>query len=354
MAAVLCKPIASCFEFICTAPCKLCTGGCNLCSDGLVGLCTNPLSAFVVVTFLVQIPLAVAAALEIGGIGNCKGSQWLVGMLAVAIAHMITSVYMAARVANRTDEALRDRHTAWERISYLLCHDPWIAFYLLIVIFYVVWLFVGAIWSLNGSFDEGDCDLNGRVSIVMGLGWFYLFAGPSVLSCNMCCACCDKGDYAGDDAAFAAKEAAKEAKKQQQRQGSSAATNSNNNSNNNYQHSADIESPNPPPQEAMAMPQSKQKSAPSPPRTYSVDGIPIPDDGKASVMEAKVVIEGDALPPPMAPPKDGFNAQLTKVKAEEVAAKASATAEKAAKSVGGWFNKKKKGGEAPERKATLY
>jgi len=327
----------------------MCSGGCKLCSDGLSGLCTNPLAAFVMITFVTQIPVAVASALEIGGVFNgCRQSQWLLGMLVVSIIHMVTSVYLANRIINRTDEALRDRHTSWERISYLLCHDPWIACYLCIVMFNVIWLVIGFIWRTNDDCGE---DLDVRVSLVLGLGWLYLFAGPSVLSCNLCCVCCDQRDYAGDDAEFSAKEADKEARKSKR--------NSSANKNNNFSASADIETPNAPQQQAV--PQPRAKSEPLPPRTYSVDGVPVSDDGVEDVVEAEVVIEGEKLPPPMRPPtKDGSNAQAARAKAEVVAAKAKVTAEKAAKTVsekvGGWFNKKKKGndGKLPERKASIY
>jgi hypothetical protein len=341
MAAILCKPISACIEFVCTAPCKLCAGGCKLCSDGLSGLCTNPLSAFVFATWFTQIPLAVASALEIPGLFNgCKGSRWLMGMLATAIAHMFTSIYLASRVANKTDEKLRDKHTAWERISYLLCHDPWVAIYLLVVVFDVAWLVIGSGWSINGSLY--DCDVDSNVAIVLGFGWFYLVLGPAVLSCNLCCACCDKGDYAGDDADFAVQDAEKEARKSSKKDNN---TNSYTGGGEAY-NASDIERP----------PEPKQ-----PPRTYSTEGIPIPDDGRnAPVVEAEVVIEeSTTLPPAMPPPKnDGFNAQQAKIKAEEAATKAAAsaqaTASKAVKSAKGWFNKKTKGSEAPERKATVF
>ncbi len=316
MAAILCKPIASCFEFIFTAPCKLCGAGCKLCSDGLTGLCTNPLSAFVMVTFLTQIPLAIAAALEIPGLFNgCKGSQWLVGMLAVAIAHMFTSVYLAVRVTNSTDEALRNKHSSWERISWLLCHDPWIAIYLLIVIFYVVWLVVGSSWNLTGQMYSGSCDYDDNAVIVLGLGWTYLFLGPSVLSCNLCCVCCDKTDYAGDEEDFAAKEAERQSKRQ------SASSNRTSAQANYYNNDDDIER------------QAEPKQKASAPRTYSADGMPIPDDGSPPVVEAEVVVEGDHLPPAMEPPKAAAE------KAKQVAAD---TADKAVKSVGNFFGKKKK------------
>merc|ERR1711937_205418 len=92
----------------------------------------------------------------------------------------------------------------------------------------------------SSIYDPSKCgsDLEDRASIVLGLGWFYLFIGPAIFSCNLCCVCCDKTDYAADDAEFAAKEAEREAKKQ--RKSSSAMKNSGAGSNT----VPDIEAPN--------------------------------------------------------------------------------------------------------------
>lgn len=332
MAAILCKPIGACFEFLFTAPCKACSGCCSLCADGIAGLCRNPLSAFVFVTCAFQIPMAVFSAFAIPGLMNgCKGSQWLVGMLGTAIAHIFTSFYLASRVANKTDEKLRDLHTSWERIKYLLCHDPWMAIYILIVIFYMVWLVVGSGWVVGGNFY--DCDLESSSGIVLAMGWAYLFIGPSVLSCNICCACCDKSDYSGNDADFAQAEEQKKTKKQ-------SATSSNNNTSGEAYHANDVESP-------------------AEPMYYSTDGTPITNTAaEPVVVEAEVVIEETTLPPAMKPPpakKDNTTAEKAKATAEKAAVKAQETAGKAVKSFGTWYNnKKKKGSDVPERKANVY
>jgi len=326
MAAILCKPITACFEFIFTAPCKICaggcklcndvcSGGCKLCSDGISGLCKNPLSAFLLTTWFTQVLTVVVCCIEIPNmLKGCKGGFWLLAMLVTAIVHIAASTYMANRVGNQTDEALRDRHSAWERISYLLCHDPWIALYILVVCFWVALLCLGSYWRLEES-CEGDMDRD--VSAALALGWFYFVVGPMVLSCNLCCACCDNNDYAADDAAFAAQEAEKESKKQKRQS-------SNNNS--NYNSSDDIE-----------MQESRTKNPSPQPRTYSMDGTPIPDDQNANVVEADVIGEADALPPPVPPPKNNLDAK----------------AANAGKFVGGFLNKMKKGGNGGT-KATLF
>jgi len=203
---------------------------------------------------------------------------------------------------------------------------------------------------ISGRMDDDteDCgsDVDDRASLALVLGWFYLFAGPTVLSCNLCCVCCDKTDYAGDDAEFEAKKAEKEARKQQ-KHGATSNYNSKNN--------VDVENPIPPQQDPGKMRESELRNPPSPPRTYSLEGVAIPDDGKADVIEAEVVIEGDGLPPPMQPP----TAQAAK--ADIAASNAQAAARKPAPSmsgrVGGWFSSKKKKGSnggLPETQATLY
>ena len=348
MAAILCQPIGNCCDFICS---------CRACKSLS---CSNPLSAYVGITFLTQVPIVVVAAMEITDVSTCKGSQWLAGMLAVSLAHIATSVYLSLRVANSTDEALRHKHTAWERISYLLCHDVWIAAYILVFLFYVAWLCVGSVWAVSGAFhfNSGTNDTCGpnvydSNGAALGLGWFYLFAGPTVLSCNICCACCcNKHDYAADDEAFAALEAAK------------AAAKENNTSNNN----ADIETP-PNPAETT-----------KPPRTYSVEGIPIEDEYAAktaagakksnntsahvNVVHADAVLEADVLPPAMMPPqfqKHDNDASTGSAPVQAQAKPPPAPTKKTETQSGGfaagWFGsskKKKDDDQLPDTEATIY
>lgn len=341
MAAIICKPIGDCFGFLCNAPCKICSAGCR-------SLCTNPLSAFVLITFATQVPIAAVALMEVGGVlKDCQGSRWLLGMLLVAIAHMATSVYLAHRVTNRTDEALRDRHSSWERISYLLCRDPFVAFYILVCIFFVIWLCMGSNWAVQGGMDRptSDCgnEVEDRVTIALGLGWFFLFAGPTVLSCNLCCVCCDNTDYVGDDEEFAAMAAAEKAKKKQKYSKNNTNIDSN---------KADIENQNQSTQ-PQRVPESKAK-ADKPPRTYSVDGVLIAEEGdniSAEVLQAEAMVAENVLPPPIPPPKENVTVDAVKAKSAEDTVKSPT--KKA------WWFGKKKGGDGdpqqpPERKATLY
>ena len=305
MAAILCNGIGSCCECVCTAPFKLCDSGCRGCSKACSslcnGLCGSPLSVFVIVTVATQLPVAIVSAMELGSVFRCQGSDWLLGTLLVAIVHISVAFYLSYRVTNGTDEKLRDRHTSWERISFLLCHDPLFAIYILIYLFFIAWLCVGSVWSIQDKMDTSTTnacgnDIESNVGIVLGLDWAYFFIGPSVLSCILCCTCFSKKDYAATDAEFAAAAAA-----------ATAAANNNDNNNN----ANDIESP--PNNNPSSQSESKTKEASKPPRTYSVDGVPIDDndnhdvnnqDRKSSSNAASAIPEvlAKEIPPPVLPP----------------------------------------------------
>lgn len=276
MAAILCEPIGKCIEFVCTAPCKLVSCVC----EGLCSVCTNPFSAYVFLTMVTQIPIVVVSAMSIGGLSRCQESNWLLGMLLVALCHILAAFYMAYRVSNAFDETLRNKHTSWDRVSYLLLHDPWIAAYDLVCIFFVVWLILGSIWaSRNNGSTCGVTDITNYVSIALGLGWFFLFAGPTVMSCNLCCSCCDQKDYSADDAAFEAKAAAEA--------------------------------------EAKANKGKKnEKTDAENPTTYTADGVPVNDNDNA-----QAAVAAEVIPAPKDGEKEQDDSYVTSI----------------SKTVGGWF-----------------
>ena len=276
MAAILCQP---------------CTAACRLCDDGIAGLCTKTLAGFVLVTAATQLPLAVVAALGLPRLfDGCRGAQWLLGMFLAALAHLVAGAYVAGRVN--------------DRIAYLLCHDPWIALYLLVVGFFVTWMIVGSLWSLgggndgDGSLDEGgdsgadpgcDAALDDRVALSLGLGWTHFFLAPTVLSCALCCGCCDGTDYAADAAEFAAKAAEEEARKQKKKDQEKSD-------------GGDVEAPPPsaPTKDGKAETQGRGAAA------GLTVGIPVAHtDGNVAVVDA-VVEEPLPLPvpPPTAPPDE--------------------------------------------------
>jgi len=225
--------------------------------------------------------------MSIGGLSSCQESNWLLGMLLVALCHILAAFYLAYRVTNAFDETLRGKHTSWDRVSYLLCHDPWIAAYILVCIFFIAWLIVGSVWAGQNNIGGSTCgvtDITDYVSIALGLGWFFLFAGPTVMSCNLCCTCCDQKDYSADDAAFEAKAAAEA--------------------------------------EAKANKEKKnEKTDAENPTTYTADGVPVNNNDNAQEAVAAEVIP-DAIPPPKDGEKEQDDSYVTSI----------------TKTVGGWFS----------------
>jgi len=377
MAAIICQGMTKCCDFFCSLPCKVCGTGCRAMS--------SPVSAFVITTVLLQLPIVILSGMDFNSSafgfgtesGSCKGADWLIGMFIVSVISILISFYLSFRVTNTTDITLRDnnRHTSYERISYLLCHDPIIAFYILVWLFFIAWLIVGSFWSMTNQMDNDsdttnidsrcNTEIESNVGIVLGLGWTYLIVGPTVLSCVLCCACFSERDYVASDAEFAA-----------------MAAKANNNNNNNDIEMANLSSPPTQTQQLPLPTTGKLESKTSvhsnnhnsssyittdtkntPPRTYSVEGIPIDEVKNNNNNRTSYVAEKQQ----QAPPPNSSDNKIPEVMAEEIpppmlppatAPRTTTTTavDSVTNTIGGWF----KGGKSsnkkdgPEMKATVY
>jgi len=400
MAAILCNGIGSCCELVCTAPCKVCSNGCKgfgtVCSSVCHGLCGSPLSAYVIVTVAIQFPIVVLSAMEFPSLfRGCKGSYWLLGSFLVSIVHIFVAFYLSYRVTNGTDEILRDKHTSYERIKYLLCHDPIVALYILVYLFFVAWLCVGSVWSVHNLMNDNesdydkimnyhkcDDDVEQNVGIVLGLGWAFFFLGPTVLSCVLCCVCCSKKDYVATDEEFEAKENRKHQTSGNNNQNNSIENSNSNNiiQNDSYNSNKDADIRNPPQDIESSVQTSKAKAGgghPSeveqthPPRTYSVDGVPIDEvnqiqsnhvrrsSGISSISSVTAsatapmaptqqqqqhipeVVAEQILPPAMSPPPQvAKGEEASKITTASVKVKdnnKTSVVDSVAKTFGGWF-----------------
>jgi hypothetical protein len=258
----------------------------------------------VVVTLLAQAPPIVVGLLELGGFPNCRGSVWLLGAVVLGIINITAAVYLALRIGNQQDESLQEFRSAYSRASHLLCHDPWIAFYILFLIFFWVWLFLGSAWNWSGVTDEDEsCSdtVEGYVRLSVALGWFFVFGGSMALGASLCCSCCDTRDYGG-----------------------TPTTNSATNNNHPTTPSSPFDPENPQPTPPYAAdPQEPQK-----PNIYSPQGVPVEvdDDGipvahaeaiptpmppPSSTGETKKASTADPMMPPPSAPPAGFDASRT-------------------------------------------
>jgi len=148
-------------------------------------------------------------------------------------------------------------------------------------------LCVGSAWSVSHLMDsDANCPdgVGSSVGIVLGLGWTFLFLGPTVLTCVICCACFSNKDYVATDEEFEAKETKKQQRQQQQQQQAITNTDNNNISNNNStgsssndnnSNNADVRNPPSGDLESPAALKAKASGEEVPPATYSVDGVPI-------------------------------------------------------------------------------
>ena len=222
MAAVLCSAcgdIGSSLCSICGKACQVPFQACNVLCDGCGHACeqtctalgnltcfASPFAVFVVVATIFNIPSIWMGLTGWADEGmSCKGVQWLAVQALFCLANIVAAVYMGITVAK---EVTPDQYTqqqqqqqpipasAFARAGHLMCYDPWIAIYILVVCGFFVWQWTGAAWTISGHAQEG-CNANGdddgvagRVALALGFGWAFLFFGVASLCLGVCCAYC--------------------------------------------------------------------------------------------------------------------------------------------------------------------
>jgi hypothetical protein len=77
-----------------------------------------------------------------------------------------------------------------KKASDILCHDPIVAIYILVLIGFFIWLCIGVGWNGNGDFacaDDGSLNL---LDSSFGTGFSFFFLGFNALVLSVCCSCC--------------------------------------------------------------------------------------------------------------------------------------------------------------------
>lgn len=230
MAAVLCNAcgeitssICSITGQLCRLPAQLCGASCSACGSlceqschSLSGLCASPFAIFVTVAAVFNVPsvyVGLMGVLEEGV--SCKGARWLLVHAFLCALNIVAAIYMGVAVVkevnqdNSTSMAAGQQtpKTAFARAGHLLCYDPLLAVYILVLLAFFVWLWTGAAWSLSGSIHQGCSSSNnadggddndgvaGKVAVALGFGWAFIFFGMASLCLGMCCAYMwDSGD----------------------------------------------------------------------------------------------------------------------------------------------------------------
>ena len=204
MAAILCR---GCSEIcsgacdvcsaVCTAPCKLCGNACDACCSTFGELCTSPFSIYVTVATLFNAPAAYIGLLDADL--TCKGSKWLILNTLFCVSNIVAAIYMAKTLSNKNDLATggHSSQSGYQRISHLLCYDPWMAVYIAVLIGFFIWMWTGFVWTLNGDIDNGcsaDIPVQRRVNTAMGFAGAFFFFGVGALCISLCCAYFRHGD----------------------------------------------------------------------------------------------------------------------------------------------------------------
>jgi hypothetical protein len=218
MAAVLCGGIGSlckgccdCVAQICMLPFKICGACCEgmgqCCSEScklVTSCCSSSFCCYITVACALNLPPIVMGLMDVpNAVAGCAGSLWLLVFWLLSLVHIVAAFYMAYAVEK--DESIlpaRDeergtmahfQQTANEgagRMTKLFCYDYWMAAYILVVLGYFGWLFLGGVWFATGTMDDASAcsaSINGRVGIAYAFGWSFVFVGGCGLCCSLCC-----------------------------------------------------------------------------------------------------------------------------------------------------------------------
>jgi hypothetical protein len=217
---------------------------------------------------------------SLDGIPSCEGSLWLLANAVLAAINLITAFYLAFKVVNTDDPNMAHLDTTMKRVSYLLCHDCWIAIYICIFIGFFVLQCIGVAWTFSNDYDTNpNCNesVASNMRYANTLSWTYISGGFFAVMFAFCHATFDR------------------------------QVNGNNNYNNqNNQNQYNVENPPPPQEQANAGYNTQGVPSNDIPveasnTTYNAQGVP------SNTAEASY--ESQGMPPNDFPSKGGKQTQ---------------------------------------------
>lgn len=98
---------------------------------------------------------------------------------------------MAIKYRTRNDGS-QSNSNGFNRARDILCYDPAVAIYILVLIGFFIWLCVGVSWTGSLLDGSGNCrdSVPGIVKRCIGLGFAFFGAGFFALCISLCCSCC--------------------------------------------------------------------------------------------------------------------------------------------------------------------
>mmetsp|Transcript_15713 Transcript_15713/g.34161 ORF Transcript_15713/g.34161 Transcript_15713/m.34161 type:complete len:268 (+) Transcript_15713:85-888(+) len=162
-------------------------------------LCQNPFCLVVTAASLINIGPIVVGLQSLGTSFSCKGSSYCTISMLFAVTHIAASLYVASMISNRNSRRLAGQNTATSRFTWLLCNDTWVAAYIIVLLVFFAWLWVGIPWRIDNEVYDGTyCPhhVGSWVNTCIGCGFSYFTALFWSLIASFCVACCCDGkDY---------------------------------------------------------------------------------------------------------------------------------------------------------------
>ena len=184
MAAVLCKGLGK----LCSGCTKICTIPCGICCDTLGSLCSNPFCLYVAVTLAFNVPPIALGITAVGqAFGECQASLWLLVDVILCAINIWAAIYVAAKYREPSGE-----QRGFNRAKQILCYDPSIAVYILVLCGFFIWLCVGVSWIFGGQLYGVDCveGVKHLMSTSIGLGFSFFGVGFLALCISLMLSCC--------------------------------------------------------------------------------------------------------------------------------------------------------------------
>jgi len=190
MATLLCSA--------CSLPCRAVSTICRTVCNVTGNLCSGPFCLYSSTTLAFNVPPIVAGTMVLvsnhrntGGCGD--GYLWLLINTCLCVCNIGAAWYISTRSSPNPDDRSSSASptTSTTRIGrsiHLLCYDPVIAVYILLLVFFFCWLSVGAHWKISGRMYAGGGEFDGAVDTSIGCGYSFFVVGSIALCCSLCCA----------------------------------------------------------------------------------------------------------------------------------------------------------------------
>jgi len=113
---------------------------------------------------------------------DCREDIWLLLNLPLCISHLLVAWYVTKRISDKDDLRLRNAVTIYSRAKILLCHDPWVAIYILLYIFFFVWICIGLGWN----YSEDTCGDGAYSFASIFCGITFIIFGSTFFFVSLC------------------------------------------------------------------------------------------------------------------------------------------------------------------------